>query len=216
MSVSTENFLKAIYKIKMEELEGATSTRLAKRLNISNAAVTDMAKNMARKGMVKYRKYKGIELTEEGRSRALKIIRKHRLWELFLTRVLNYSWDEVHQDAEMLEHQTSDLLLERLDQYLGQPAYDPHGEPIPDKRGKLPESEGFLKLTNCPEGKDYKIVQINPGSNNLTMFFKENGFQLGTMIYLKKRYEDIIEIRLEKTKLAIPTSIAGNLYVKPK
>ena len=91
MSVSTDNFLKAIYKIRTEEMESATSTKLAEQLNISNAAVTDMAKSLARKGMVKYRKYKAIELTTEGEFRALKIIRKHRLWELFLMQVLDYS-----------------------------------------------------------------------------------------------------------------------------
>jgi DtxR family Mn-dependent transcriptional regulator len=215
MSVSTDNFLKAIYKINAEAMENATSKKLADQLNISNAAVTDMAKSLAGKGMVKYRKYKAIELTAEGKIRALKIIRKHRLWELFLMRVLDYSWHEVHQDAEMLEHQTSDCLLERLDQYLGQPAYDPHGEPIPDKQGNIPESDGFLKLTECPEGKRYKIVKINPGTDETTRFFKENSFQLGKDLFLRKKYNDIIEIMLEKTKMVIPGSIARNIYVKP-
>jgi len=213
MSVSTDNFLKAIYKIKAEEMESANSTRLAEQLNISNAAVTDMAKSLARKGMVKYRKYKAIELTAEGELRALKIIRKHRLWELFLMRVLDYSWHEVHQDAEMLEHQTSDRLLERLDQYLGQPAFDPHGEPIPDKQGNITESEGLLKLTDCLEGKQYKIVKINPGTDEITLFFKENEVQLGKKLFLRKKYNDIFEILLEKTKMVIPGSIAGNIYV---
>jgi DtxR family Mn-dependent transcriptional regulator len=215
MSVSTDNFLKAIYKINAEEMEGVTSKKLADQLNISSAAVTDMAKSLARRGMVVYRKYKAIELTAEGKIRALKIIRKHRLWELFLMRVLDYSWHEVHQDAEMLEHQTSDRLLERLDQYLGQPVYDPHGEPIPDKQGNVPESDGFLKLIDCPEGKRYKIAKINPGTDEITLFFKENGFQLGKDLFLKKKYNDIIEIRLEKTTMVIPGSIAGNIYVKP-
>jgi len=213
MSVSTENFLKAIYKINEEELESATSTRLAQRLEISNAAITDMAQNMARKGMVKYKKYKGIELTARGKVLALKIIRKHRLWELFLIRVLDYSWHEVHQDAEMLEHQTSDLLLERLDQYLEHPAFDPHGEPIPDKEGKLPEAEKYLNLSTCKEGKNYKIVKISPITNDLTMLCKEYGFQPGKDVFLNKKYEDIIEIIFEKNKLVIPVSIARYLYV---
>lgn len=187
MSVSTDNFLKAIYKIKAEEMEHATSTRLAGQLNISNAAITDMAKGLARKGMVKYRKYKAIELTEEGEFQALKIIRKHRLWELFLMRVLDYSWHEVHQDAEMLEHQTSDRLMERLYQYLGQPAFDPHGEPIPDKKGNVAESEDILKLADSPEGKHYKVVKINPGSDEITCFFKENGIRPEKKLYLRKK-----------------------------
>lgn len=213
MSVSTENFLKAIYKINAEELESATSTRLAQRLEISNAAITDMAQNMARKGMVKYKKYKRIELTARGKVLALKIIRKHRLWELFLIRVLDYSWHEVHQDAEMLEHQTSDLLLERLDQYLEHPAFDPHGEPIPDKEGKLPEAEKYLNLSKCKEGKNYKIIKINPITNDVTMLCKEYGFQPGKDVFLNKKYEDIIEIIIEKIKLVIPVSIARYLYV---
>ncbi len=213
MSVSTDNFLKAIYKIETEEMESATSTKLAQQLNISNAAVTDMAKSLARKRMVKYRKYKAIELTAEGEIQALKIIRKHRLWELFLMHVLDYPWHEVHQDAEMLEHQTSDRLLERIDQYLGQPAFDPHGEPIPDKQGNITESENLVKLTNCPEGKRYKIVKITPRTDPITLFFKENGIQPGKNLFVKKKFTDMIEIQLEETKMVIPGSIAGNIYV---
>ncbi len=213
MSVSTDNFLKAIYKIEAEEKESATSTRLAKQLNISNAAVTDMAQSLARKGMVKYRKYKAIELTAEGELQALRIIRKHRLWELFLMRVLDYSWHEVHQDAEMLEHQTSDRLLERIDQYLEHPAFDPHGEPIPDNEGNVTELEGLAKLITCQEGKRYSILKITPGTEEITLFFKENGIQPGKDLLLKKKYNDILEIILEKTKLVIPGSIAGNIYV---
>jgi DtxR family Mn-dependent transcriptional regulator len=113
----------------------------------------------------------------------------------------------------MLEHQTSDRLLDRMDQYLGQPAFDPHGEPIPDKQGNLPESKGLLRLTDCPEGKQYKIVKINPGTDEITLFFKENGFQLGKSLFLNKKYKDIIEIRLEKIKMFIPGSFAGNIFV---
>ena len=215
MSVSTDNFLKAVYKIQVEEMENATSTRLANHLDISNAAITDMAKNLAKKNLVHYKKYKAVELTSEGKIRALKIIRKHRLWELFLMQVLNYSWYEVHQDAEMLEHQTSDLLLDRLYQFLGQPAFDPHGEPIPDGQGKLPASEDFLKLTDCIEGMEYKIVKINPMTQDLALFFHENGFQPGKKLQVKKKYEDLIEIVLEKIKMAIPRSVFGKLYVKP-
>lgn len=213
MSVSTENFLKAIYKIKEEEMESATSTRLAEQLKISNAAITDMAKSLARKGMVKYRRYKAIELTPEGESQAIKIIRKHRLWELFLMQVLDYSWHEVHEDAEMLEHQTSDRLLERIYKYLGQPAFDPHGEPIPDRKGNVTESKGIVRLTECPEGRHYKIAKINPGTDEITLFFKKNGIQPEKKIFVRKKYSDIIEIMLEKTIIVIPESIAENISV---
>ena len=113
----------------------------------------------------------------------------------------------------MLEHQTSDRLLERLDEYLGQPAFDPHGEPIPDKEGNIIESEGLLKLTNCPEGKKYKIIKINPGTEETTLFFKENEIRPGNSLFLGKKYNDIIEIMLDKTKMVIPESIARNIYV---
>jgi DtxR family Mn-dependent transcriptional regulator len=216
MSVSIDNFLKAIYKIQVEEMENATSTRLAQQLGISNAAITDMAKNLSKKSLVRYKKYKAVELSTEGKIQALKIIRKHRLWELFLMQVLDYSWLEVHQDAEMLEHQTSDFLLERLDQFLGQPTFDPHGEPIPDSQGNLPDSEVHSKLTSCMEEKEYVIMKINPVTHDLTLFFQENGFQPGKKLLLKKKYEDLIEIVLEETKIAIPKSVAGKLYVKPK
>jgi DtxR family Mn-dependent transcriptional regulator len=214
MSVSSDNFLKAIYKIQVEEKEHATSSRLANQLGISNAAITDMAKTLAKKRYINYRKYKAIELTASGKKMALKIIRKHRLWELFLLQVLDYSWHEVHQDAEMLEHQTSDLLMERLDQFLGQPEFDPHGEPIPDRQGKLPDPIKSIKLINCNERDECKIIKVNPGSNDLSMFFEENGFQPGKKLTLVKKYDDVVEIVIDTSKMIIPKSVAGNIYVE--
>ena len=136
MSVSTENFLKAIFHFQNEGLE-ANSSRMAKKLGISNAAVTDMAKKLSRQKLIIYQKYKGLKLTEKGRTLAVSIIRRHRLWELFLHDVLGLSWAEVHDEAEMLEHQTSNFLIEKIDKYLGHPEFDPHGAPIPDQRWNI-------------------------------------------------------------------------------
>lgn len=213
MSASTENFLKSIYLIHIENLGDATGSKLATKLNITNAAITDMTKKLARDGMVKYRKYQRLELTPEGKTEALKIIRKHRLWELFLTKVLNYSWDEVHEDAEMLEHQTSDLLLDRLDEFLGYPKYDPHGKPIPDRKGNIPDTGDYLRLTECTAGVNYKIARIHPGTNDLTVFFRENNFRIGRTLTVERKYKESVEVILDRNKIVIPETIADNIYV---
>ena len=143
MSVSTENFIKSIYLLKSDYGLKANSSNLSKQLNISHAAVTDMSRKLAIKGWIVYEKYKEITLTPDGEKMALNIIRRHRLWELFLSSVLNIPVTKVHQEAEILEHQTSDFLIDKIDEYLGKPNFDPHGDPIPDFEGKLPKNNNI-------------------------------------------------------------------------
>lgn len=130
-STSVENFLKSIFTLRHDEGEKSSTTNMAMRLGISGPAVTDMAKKLSVKGLVVYAPYKELELTPAGLSLAVKVIRRHRLWEMFLYRVLKMDLGEVHREAEILEHQTSDSLLEKIDDYLGRPKFDPHGDPIP-------------------------------------------------------------------------------------
>jgi DtxR family transcriptional regulator, Mn-dependent transcriptional regulator len=136
MSVSIENFIKAIYKQGIHSVADTRLSTIARLLSISNAAATDMARKLAKKGIVNYVKYKPLSLTEYGLNLALNVIRKHRLWESFLYKTLNLSLHEIHREAELLEHQTSDLLAEKIENYLGFPATDPHGDPIPALNGK--------------------------------------------------------------------------------
>lgn len=136
-SFTEENYLKTIYKL-WEQTEMDVSTNdIAEKLNTKAASVTDMLKKLAEKKLIHYQKYKGVSLTTQGKKLALYIIRKHRLWEVFLVEKLNFKWDEVHDVAEQLEHIDSEKLIEQIDKFLGYPKFDPHGDPIPDVNGKL-------------------------------------------------------------------------------
>ncbi len=127
MSIAIENFVKAIYNNNSHDASDTKPGNIAKKLGVSNAAATDMAKKLAVKGLLHYEKYQELQLTEEGKKMALNIVRKHRLWEVFLVEHLGYSWDDVHDDAEILEHATSEVLADRLNSFLGNPEFCPHG-----------------------------------------------------------------------------------------
>ena len=137
-TLTEENYLKAIYRIFESTGETVSTNAIAENLQINAASVTDMFKKLGQQKLVVYEKSKGVKPTDKGKKIALHIIRKHRLWETFMVEKLKLSWDEVHEIAEQLEHVHSDLLIERLDQLLNYPKFDPHGDPIPDKNGKLP------------------------------------------------------------------------------
>ena len=218
MSTSTENFLKIIYQIRNEDLEEANSTKLAEKLNISNAAVTDMAKKLSKQGIIRYERYKGLELTNKGKDVALKVIRKHRLWELFLSRVLDFSWDQAHKEAEMLEHQTSDFLLEKINHYLSYPDYDPHGDPIPDRNGKIPHPDNVKRISDCEVGKSYEIIRVNPRSEELAVFFVNNGIHLGGIITISQnlKMDKILVVEINKTKMVFNENITRHIYVIDK
>jgi DtxR family Mn-dependent transcriptional regulator len=218
MSISTENFLKTIYQIRNEDYEKASGTRLAEKLNISNAAVTDMAKKLSKQGIIRYKKYKGVELTSKGKDVALKVIRKHRLWELFLSKVLNFSWNQAHKEAEMLEHQTSDFLLEKINHYLDYPDYDPHGDPIPDRDGKIPHPGNEKKLSDCEAGKSFEIIRVNPRSEELAAFFVNNGIHLGRIITIsqKLKIDNSLVVEIDKTRMVFNKNITRHIYVIEK
>ncbi|MGB5928452.1 MAG: metal-dependent transcriptional regulator, partial [Cyclobacteriaceae bacterium] len=140
-SLAEENYLKAIYHLSTEDEGNVSTNAISETLNTKPASVSDMLRKLSGKELVSYRKYQGVSLTPSGRKVALQVIRKHRLWEVFLVDKLNFNWDEVHDVAEQLEHIQSPLLIHQLDEFLGHPAYDPHGDPIPDENGGFPEKE---------------------------------------------------------------------------
>jgi DtxR family Mn-dependent transcriptional regulator len=168
-SIVEENYIKNIYLL----IENSNSTivktnDIAYKLNYSAASVTDMLKKLASKNLITYKKYYGVELTKKGRNLALHIIRKHRLWELFLTRVLHFTWDKIHDIAEQLEHIHSDELIDSIDKLLNYPKFDPHGDPIPDAKGNM-EAIEVTMLSNATINKKYKLVHF---SNHSTAFLK--------------------------------------------
>ena len=137
LSLVEENYLKAIYHLSEEGREQVSTNAIADAIQTKPASVSDMIQKLDRKGVIEYTKYQGVKVTDNGREAALKVIRKHRLWEVFLVEQLNFHWDEVHEVAEQLEHIKSPLLIERLDAFLGYPKVDPHGDPIPDAQGVI-------------------------------------------------------------------------------
>src|SRR5215510_15743810 len=163
-TLTEENYLKAIYRIYESTGDSVSTTAIAEKLQINAASVTDMFKKLGQQKLVVYEKSRGVKPTDKGRKVALQILRKHRLWETFMVEMLKFSWDEVHEIAEQLEHVHSDLLIERLDQLLNYPKFDPHGGPIPDKNGKIPELKSIL-LSDAKQGITYRICGVGKNSD---------------------------------------------------
>ncbi len=214
MSVSVENFIKAIYELKVDAQEAATSSKLALKLSISNAAITDMAKKLHIQGLVIYQKYKEIQLTEAGEQMALSVIRRHRLWETFLSQVLSLGWDKVHDEAERLEHETSDFLLGEIDKYLGYPKFDPHGDPIPDSNLNIPIAEASVSLEECTELGQYKILRVQHHSEEITSFLTRNNLEPGKKIELLENINNNYKVIVVDTKeIVLTNNIASQIRI---
>ena len=162
-SYTEENYLKVIYHLS-EISHPVQTNAIADRIQTKAASVTDMIKKLSEKELVHYVKYQGVTLTEKGKLTAINIVRKHRLWEVFLVDKLNFKWDEVHEVAEELEHIQSNLLIERLDEFLDFPKVDPHGDPIPDKNGNFAEMT-FTKLSKLKNGDKGNITGVSEHSS---------------------------------------------------
>jgi DtxR family Mn-dependent transcriptional regulator len=186
LSFTEENYLKALYRLTQDDPnEEAGTSELATNLGVKTATANDMLKRLKEKKLIDYEKYGKITVTASGKKSALKIIRKHRLWETFLYEKLNFAWDEVHEVAEQLEHIQSEKLLEQLDKFLGSPQFDPHGDPIPDKNGKMPT----LKAMPLAEGhlnKKYKLVGVCNHSTAFLQFLNKTGITINNSIEVKE------------------------------
>lgn len=179
-SFTEENYLKAIYKLSAETGETETTTNaLAEAVATKAASVTDMLKKLSDKGLVRYEKYKGVGLSETGKDIALQVVRKHRLWESFLFEKLGFGWDEVHEIAEQLEHIQSEKLIDRLDAHLGFPKHDPHGDPIPDKTGKM-AGDTFIALNLVAKGQHCLLSGVTDHSSAFLKSMERWGLGIGT------------------------------------
>lgn len=174
-----------------------------------------MARKLSTKGLVRYQKYKEVLLTESGNKLALSIIRRHRLWETFLSEVLNLQPNEIHNEAEMLEHQTSDKLASKLEEHLGYPQFDPHGDPIPDPNGNLPDMD-FYTLHQAEFNKTYRIARIQNISEELVTFFTNNGIALNNLILVEEYYdtEKLFSVIINDKKLLLDKHIAKFIFIK--
>lgn len=216
MTVSIENFIKAIYKqSKLIDADIRLST-IAGLLNITNAAATDMARKLAKKKLVNYTKYKPLTLTDEGLNLALNVIRKHRLWESFLYKTLKLSLHEIHQEAERLEHQTSDFLAEKIEKYLGNPAFDPHGDPIPAIDGKIKSDNAQILLSEAEEGNSYEISRLFSSEKDFFDFCSSNHIAIGSDIWVEKQYSSnrMTEVKVNQSKLLLNEDFTSIIYLK--
>ena len=216
-SFTEENYLKAIYKLS-EYNDLVTTTDIATMLNIRSATVTDMLKKLAVKKLIRYERYKGLHLTEKGRAIGVKIIRKHRLWELFLVKQMKFRWDEVHEIAEQLEHIQSDELINRLDEILGYPKSDPHGDPIPDRNGVFGKSKA-VQLSNVKPKTTAVVTGVVENSTTFLQYLDKTGIALGDKITIHaiEPFDQSHRITINQGKeLFISENVAKNILVTLK
>jgi len=213
-STSEENYLKTIFHLQTKD-DNVSTNELAEKLHTKPASITDMMKKLKTRKLVNYQPYQGFRLTPEGKKVALSIIRRHRLWEFFLAEKLKFNWDEVHEVAEQLEHVSNKKLIDKLDEYLAFPKFDPHGDPIPDTNGKM-EAGKQLNLSELPVNKPAKVCFIANQSELLLEHLNEKKINIGASIVIKRKFsfDDSLEIKLDNRLLTISNQLAKNVFVK--
>jgi len=210
-----ENYIKAIFKLQ-DGTAVVSTNAIAYDLDTKPASVTDMAKKLKEKKLIDYEKYQGITLTAEGRRYALQIVRRHRLWECFLVDKLAFSWDEVHEIAEELEHVKSEKLVNRLSEFLGNPTTDPHGDPIPDAQGKMSKTKQLISLDKAT-AKRLEVAGVSDQSSSLLEFLNAKGIKLGTQIEIIERYDfdNSVEIKIKnQSAFTISEQVSKTIMVK--
>lgn len=211
---SEENYLKAIYALSTNDA-GVTTSELSARLQTKASSATDMVQKLAEKGLLKYKKYQGTTLTEKGRAHAVQIVRKHRLWEVFLSDKLGFGWDEVHDIAEQLEHIRSDSLVDKLDHFLGYPKYDPHGDPIPDPSGKI-QRRNSRSIHELSVGETGIIIGVEDSSAEFLQYLDLQKLVLGTAIEVLEvfGYDQSVKLRADQRELTISLAVSKNIRVQ--
>lgn len=216
LSESEENYLKAIFSLSYPLGGGSVSTNaIAKKMNTAAASVTDMIKKLSDKQLVDYEKYRGVTLSKEGEVVARRLVRKHRIWEVFLVDKLGFSWDSVHDVAEQLEHINSPELVKALDKFLGYPKTDPHGDPIPDEDGHIHEIQS-IKLTELVKGDKALVVGVDDTSSNFLQYLNQLEIELGTKIEVVQRieFDSSYMLLINNSRLAVSKQVAENIMVK--
>ncbi len=214
-SLAEENYLKTIFHLEQEYGKEVSTNAIAETMKTKASSVTDMVQKLSDKGLLEYRKYKGARLSKEGKKEAIHIVRKHRLWEVFLVEKLHFQWDEVHHIAEQLEHVKSDELINRLDKFLDHPSYDPHGDPIPDKNGNIKSAQKKL-LSELNKGNVGQLVGVRETSTDFLQFLDKRNIAIGTTIRVLGRefFDGSMVIQVKKEQFFISKKIADNLYIQ--
>jgi DtxR family Mn-dependent transcriptional regulator len=215
LTQTEENYLKAIYSLANANANKVSTTMISEAIKTKASSVTDMIKKLADKDLVYYKKYQGVSLTEIGQGIAVEIVRKHRLWEVFLMNKLNYNWDEVHEMAEQLEHIKSETLIDKLEAFLEFPTHDPHGDPIPDKNGIVKHHKNMM-LSSVENGESCVVVGIKDSSNPFLKFLDKLQIQLGSTLKVvsKEPFDNSMLVETATGSISISNQISKNLFIK--
>ena len=214
-SQAEENYLKNIYSLQNEPDTIVSTNLLAEKMQAKASSITDMLKKLSFKNLVDYKKYQGVELTEKGEEIALKVIRNHRLWECFLVDKLQYNWEEIHDIAEQLEHVKSETLINNLEKFLNFPKFDPHGDPIPDKNGRVPINNAIC-LLDLKVGNVGILNSVKDTSESFLKFLNKKNIALGDRIKIVdiEPYDNSVHIETRTHQLVLSKNIAENLFLK--
>ena len=214
-TLTEENYLKTIFKLSLSEDKLVGTNAIAEEMNTKSASVTDMVKRLAGKKLLYYTPYKGVKLTDKGKKKALLVVRKHRLWEVFLVDILKFKWDEVHHIAEELEHVNSTEMFDRLDKFLGRPKFDPHGDPIPDSDGKFSLND-LIPLSDLKLNGKATILGVVDHSKHFLQYLEKIKLKLGNKVVLveKHHFDNSIDVKINNKKsIHISNKIARNILV---
>lgn len=215
MTYSEEDYIKAIYHLHKDSASYVSTNAIAAQLDTKASSVTDMIQKLSDKEVVHYKKYQGVRLTEKGDVYAASIVRKHRLWEYFLVEKLSFSWDEVHDVAEELEHIKSDQLIQRLDAFLNYPKMDPHGDPIPDEFGRIPDIQKVL-LSKMMPNQFGIVIGVKDSSSEFLRYLDKLHIALGISIIVldKEAFDNSMAILIDNKTIHISALTASNIYIK--
>ena len=213
-NISKEDYLSVIYKSSDSNGE-IKANQIAEKLSISGAAVTDMLRKLSREGYVDYKRYKGIKLTKSGEDYARNMVRRHRIWEVFLHQIVGLPWDKVHSEAENLEHSSSDELIDRLEEMLDYPEFDPHGDPIPNRNGKMPKRNLGIPLSNIKPGNLVKVNRVHDFDSSFLQHISKIGIELNKEITVldSLEFDHSLLIEVDDKEASISSKVAANIFV---
>lgn len=214
MTLSEENYLKAVFHLEKQYKDGVPTNALSEEMKTKASSATDMVKRLSEKGLLAYKPYQGVTLSKEGKVHALKVVRKHRLWEYFLVEKLDFSWDEVHDIAEQLEHIQSEKLTDKLEEFLDFPKADPHGDLIPDKNGNFATVEKVL-LSECKPGNKGTFVGVRDSSKTFLQYLDKQKIALGDTVEVlsTEEFDQSVEVEINSKQTTVSKKTATNLFI---